>query len=292
MYLCPVESGTVPAGSAALEAVFKPVQPPTTFEETVERLGTAIRLGLLAPGSRLPPERELAGRLRISRSTLRHALTTLVQSGHLVALRGRTGGTFVADEPPLGRAGPRDAARRAPPARCSTTAWRWRRARRCSPASAPGGGPRRARGAHRAHGRGAAPFEEYRRADVRFHIGLAEAARSPRLVTAMTEVQGQMSDLIARIAHPEEVLTRSNAQHRRIVELIRRRDTGRAVRLMREHIEGTEHILAGPDARLRTLSSSRRGGGPESAPKRGSQVAVAIRAKWLLRVLLEVEVDL
>src|SRR5271156_3896355 len=50
---------------AALEAVFMPVQPPTTFEETVERLGTAIRLGLLAPGSRLPPERELAPRLRL-----------------------------------------------------------------------------------------------------------------------------------------------------------------------------------------------------------------------------------
>ena len=42
------------------EAVFQPVRPPTTFEETVERLGTAIRLGLLTPGSRLPPERELA----------------------------------------------------------------------------------------------------------------------------------------------------------------------------------------------------------------------------------------
>ena len=89
------------------------------------------------------------------------------------------------------------------------------------------------------------PFDEYRRADVHFHIGVAEAAHSPRLVTAMTEVQGQMSDLIARIAHPDEVLMRSNAQHRRIVELIRRRDSGRAVRLMREHIEGTEHILAG-----------------------------------------------
>ena len=45
---------------AALEAVFMPVRPPSTFEETVERLGTAIRLGLLAPGSQLPPERELA----------------------------------------------------------------------------------------------------------------------------------------------------------------------------------------------------------------------------------------
>src|SRR3954469_15925098 len=86
---------------AALEAVFKPVHPPTTFGETGERLGTAIRLGLLAPGSQLPPERDLADELRISRSTLRQALTTLVQSGHLVARRGRTGGTFVAEEPPL-----------------------------------------------------------------------------------------------------------------------------------------------------------------------------------------------
>jgi GntR family transcriptional repressor for pyruvate dehydrogenase complex len=86
---------------AALEAVFMPVRPPSTFEETVERLGTAIRLGLLAPGSQLPPERELAKRLRISRSTLRQALTTLVQSGHLVSLRGRSGGTFVAERPPL-----------------------------------------------------------------------------------------------------------------------------------------------------------------------------------------------
>src|ERR1700744_3504154 len=86
---------------AALGAVFMPGQPPSTFEETVERLGTAIRLGLLTPGSRLPPERDLAKQLRISRSTLRQALTTLVQSGHLVSLRGRSGGTFVAAEPPL-----------------------------------------------------------------------------------------------------------------------------------------------------------------------------------------------
>ena len=89
------------------------------------------------------------------------------------------------------------------------------------------------------------PFEDYRRADVRFHIGVAEATGSDRLVTTMTEMQGQMSDLIARIAHPDEVLTQSNAQHKRLITLLRRRDASRAVRLMREHIEGTAHILAG-----------------------------------------------
>ena len=89
-----------------------------------------------------------------------------------------------------------------------------------------------------------ASFEVYRRADVRFHIGVAEAGHSPRLVVAMTEVQGQMSDLIQRVPHPDEVLKHSNAQHKRLVALLRRKDTGRAVRLMREHCQGTEHILA------------------------------------------------
>jgi len=88
--------------ASALRAVFEPVSAPTTFEETVERLGTAIRTGLLPPGSRLPPERDLADQFGIARSTLRQALTTLVQSGYLVALRGRSGGTFVTAAPPLG----------------------------------------------------------------------------------------------------------------------------------------------------------------------------------------------
>jgi GntR family transcriptional regulator, transcriptional repressor for pyruvate dehydrogenase complex len=228
----------------ALEAVFMPVEPPTTFEETVERLGTAIRLGLLAPGSQLPPERDLAEQLNISRSTLRQALTTLVQSGHLVSFRGRAGGTFVAQEPPLGQNVEEEVlgeeARAVLDYRVAVetgaTVLAAERAR-------DGDLERLTEFTRRMDG--AQRFDDYRRADVRFHIGVAEAANSPRLVAAMTEVQGQMGDLIARIAHPEEVLTRANEQHRRLVGLLRRRDVTRAVRLIREHMDGTEHILAG-----------------------------------------------
>jgi GntR family transcriptional regulator, transcriptional repressor for pyruvate dehydrogenase complex len=228
---------------AALETVFKPVRPPTTFEETVERLGTAIRLGLLPPGSKLPAERNLAERLRISRSTLRQALTTLVQSGHLVSVRGRTGGTFVAERPPLAEQDGKP---------LGDDAWAVLDYRVAIETGAT------ILAAERADDEQldvldalvrrmseVRDFEEYRRADIRFHIGVAEAAGSPRLVTAMTEVQGQVSDLIALIPHPEEVLTHSNAQHRRIVSLLRRGRGAQAVTLMREHIEGTEHILAG-----------------------------------------------
>ncbi len=93
--------------------------------------------------------------------------------------------------------------------------------------------------------RSPADFAEYRRADIRFHIGVAEAARSPRLVAEMTEAQGQVSRLLSLIAHPEEVLAQSNAQHRELVELLRGGDAAGAASLMRQHIRGTEHILAG-----------------------------------------------
>jgi GntR family transcriptional regulator, transcriptional repressor for pyruvate dehydrogenase complex len=235
-----------PSGrSPALDAVFQPVQPPTTFEETVERLGTAIRLGLLPPATRLPPERELAEELGISRSTLRQALTTLVQSGHLVSRRGRSGGTFVADEPPLTResADPPlgDEARAVLDYRVVVETGAMVLAAERAQEDDLARLHRLTEDMTVAPG---ASFEVYRRADVRFHIGLAEACHSPRLVVAMTEVQGQMSDLIHRVSHPDEVLRHSNAQHRRLVALLRRRDTARAVRLMREHCEGTEHILA------------------------------------------------
>jgi GntR family transcriptional regulator, transcriptional repressor for pyruvate dehydrogenase complex len=245
MYLWDVDpTGTVER-SAALDAVFKPVQPPTTFEETVERLGTAIRLGILPPGSRLPPERDLAEELRISRSTLRQALTTLVQSGHLVSLRGRSGGTFVADRPPLGH----DAGRE-PLGHETRAVLDYRVAVETGATVLAAERSTEEDLEHlteltRAMDAARGPFEEYRRADVAFHIGVAEASHSARLVRAMTEVQGQMSDLIARIAHPDAVLTSSNAQHKRLITLLGRRDSGRAVRLMREHMEGTEHILAG-----------------------------------------------
>src|SRR5215210_2080986 len=175
------------APSPAVAAIFEPVQCPTTFEETVERLGTGIRLGLLPPGTRLPPERELAELFGISRSTLRQALTTLTQTGHLVALRGRTGGTFVAAEPPLRG-----------PGVVLDDQWRdlldYRIAVEtgavvlaCERADEAIIGRLRELITTMAL---ASDFPAYRRADVAFHLTLAEAAGSARLMSAATEVQG------------------------------------------------------------------------------------------------------
>ncbi len=209
------------------QTVFAPVQSQTAFEETLERLGTAIKLGLLEPGARLPAERELCRQLGISRSTLRQALTALVQSGHLYAARGRSGGTFVAESPPPVPA----------PSAALLAGWRDACDQRLAVELAVA-----LLAAERAGPGALAPLAEcvsamddtledfpaFRQADVRWHIGLAEAAGSPRLVAAMTEAQGQMSDLISYIAHPPELLAWTNQQHGKMLSAVRKRDGVRA----------------------------------------------------------------
>jgi GntR family transcriptional repressor for pyruvate dehydrogenase complex len=229
---------------AAVAAVFEPVQPPTTFEETVERLGTAIRLGILGPGLRLPSERELADQLGISRSTLRQAITTLVQSGHLTSVRGRGGGTFVVQEPPLAAGSPSGPVRED-----------WRDVLDVRLAIEIGAATLAADRAGEddlalmrdciERMAAASEFDDYRRADIRFHIAIAEASGVPRLVALVGEVEADVSELIAHIAHPPEVLEHSNGEHARMVEAFARHDTSRAVRIMRRHLDGTEHILGG-----------------------------------------------
>ena len=85
---------------ADLAALLGPVRAGNAFEETVERMLTVIKLGLVAPGDRFPPERELAALLGVSRLTLREAIRALQQSGFVESRRGRFGGTFVTYEQP------------------------------------------------------------------------------------------------------------------------------------------------------------------------------------------------
>jgi DNA-binding FadR family transcriptional regulator len=230
--------------ATSLDTVFAPVHSQTAFEETVERLGTAIRLGLLPPGTRLPAERELCAKLGIARSTLRQSLVALGQSGHLRATRGRGGGTFVADpQPPA-----------PPPSRDMLAHWREICDERLAVEvgiavlAAERADPDRLDALDQlvmAIDDMLDDFGAYRQADIRFHVGLAEATGSTRLVTAMTETQGVMSALISLIAHPPGVLDSSNQQHRRLLAAVRRHDQAAAAREMSEHVRGTEQVLAG-----------------------------------------------
>ncbi len=63
-------------------------EPTRLYEEAMVRLAEHIRKGKLKPGDRLPSERDLAARMKISRATLREALRVMQLQGMLVSRRG------------------------------------------------------------------------------------------------------------------------------------------------------------------------------------------------------------
>ena len=231
-------------GRPAVTGVFAPVTSPSTFEATVARLGTAIRLGVLEPGARLPPERELADQLQISRSTLRQALRALTESGHLTAQRGRSGGTFVAAEPPMSAGAGESELHR----------WRELLDRRTAiELGAAQLATERATAAeleplaeHTATMRASLDdWRSFRRADVLFHIAIAEATGSRWLVEAMTVVHGEWSELLDLAPHPTSVLEHAADQHDQIVQAFARSDADQVLRVVRDHVRGSEALFEG-----------------------------------------------
>ncbi len=81
----------------------EPIEQTRASDSARSFIRSLIYTGELGPGDALPPERELAARLGISRITLREALKTLEGSGYVVTRVGAKGGTRVADVPALKR---------------------------------------------------------------------------------------------------------------------------------------------------------------------------------------------
>ena len=71
------------------------VRPPA-YQLLADELRAEITSGRLRPGERLPPEPELCVRTGVSRSTVREALRLLASQHLIVTTRGVTGGSFVA----------------------------------------------------------------------------------------------------------------------------------------------------------------------------------------------------
>ena len=236
----------MPGGSPAITAaVFRAVRTGNAFEDTVERLLEGVKLGVYAPGDRLPPERELTRRLGISRITLREALRELAAAGYVETKRGRFGGTFILRQPePLVRdeitrdmggklydaltfrrvveAGAAEMA-----ARASLTMQQRENLAECLAA------------VHTAGSSG------YRQADTRLHLAIADAAGSPMLTASVVEGRVQLVDLLNAIPMLARNLEHANVQHAAIVRAILAGDPDRARRAMEEHVAGTAALLRG-----------------------------------------------
>lgn len=75
--------------------MFEAVKPNRVFQEVVEQIQNAILSGKIAPGEKLPPERELKESFGVSRGTLREAFRVLEQKGLIDIQLGAAGGAMV-----------------------------------------------------------------------------------------------------------------------------------------------------------------------------------------------------
>lgn len=231
------------------EVVLRPVRAHHAFESCVEQLATAIRLGVYPRGSALPPERDLAERLQVSRATLREAMAALRQAGLVETTRGRGGGTVVTLKPgtPSGRA-----AARITPARRKDwlDALDFRRIVEAGGAALAADRPltdvRRAQ-LERAHAEVAAAARpaEHRQADSRFHLTIASLAGSSRTVEAVTSVQATLHEMLLAIPVLDANIAHSDRQHARLVRAILAGKPDLARRVMEEHCDDTAALLRG-----------------------------------------------
>ena len=231
------------------DAVLRPVRGHHAFEGCVEQLATAIRLGVYPVGSLLPPERELAERLAVSRATLREAIAALRQAGLVETRRGRGGGSTVTSQ---ARGRFRGGLSRV----SSSTKAEWLDALEFRRVVEPGAAhlaashelsePDRARLREtEAAVQDAAGKRGHRQADSRLHLTIASLSGSALLQQAVTSVQSTLDSMLGAIPALETNIAHSHRQHRQICRAIVDGRADRARKVMEDHCDDTAALLRG-----------------------------------------------
>lgn len=215
----------------------------SAVQGVADQLRAAIHRGDLAAGAQLPPERELATQLGVSRITLRESLRILIEEGYLEARRGSRGGTFVTElEVPYSRwlasmradlaqfedvlefriAVERAAAKLAALRRDDADV-----ARIDAAAALMGKVNDRA---------------SFRNADSAFHRSVADAARSPRLAAAIEAARSELFIHTDNMIYVE-LIAEAMEEHAQISDAIARGDEIAAASAVETHLEATRRGL-------------------------------------------------
>jgi GntR family transcriptional repressor for pyruvate dehydrogenase complex len=221
------------------------------FENTVEQLARAIRLGVLANGEQLPPERELAERLGVARNTLRDAIAALRESKLVTTRRGRGGGTWVtysAEFPTASASSPKASFVRSGAALADALDFRrvvepgaaWLTANRSLARD------QRVWLTDSLREVDEAPDNASRRvADSRLHLAVAALSGSPMLIDAVTRSQAALHEMLTAIPVLKRNIEHSDQQHQEILSAILAGDADRARTIMEEHCDATSALLRG-----------------------------------------------
>jgi GntR family transcriptional repressor for pyruvate dehydrogenase complex len=237
-----------PSAHRLPQAVLRPVRDGNAFEATVEQLATSVRLGVFVAGQQLPPERELAETLGVSRTTLREAIAALREAGMVQTRRGRGGGTVVTYRAPAqGEASDRGLGMT--PAQMRD-ALDFRRV--VEPGAAALAASRELSAEQRAwlvtcrqDVERSADVAHHRQADSRLHLAIATLSGSDLLVSAVTHAQGMLHDMLSAIPVLAPNIGHSNEQHRAVVDAVLGGDPDGARLAMQEHCDATSALLRG-----------------------------------------------
>lgn len=215
----------------------EPIRKTSTSRLVFERLRGAIHLSAYLPGEMLPPEREIADQLGVSREMVRDAIRRLAKEGYISSRRGPNGGHVVTElNLPKARrvrafmvnaesldhlmefrmVNERLAAHLAAERRQSEDLERMA----CSIDDLAA----------------ATNIQRFRRADSAFHLAVAEASRNPHVVDAITMAREEIFLLHGTVDY-EIVLETSLYSHRRIFEAIRRQSAALAAQEMERHLD-------------------------------------------------------
>lgn len=232
-----------------LETAFRPTRRLTLCEEIAEQVRTLLRKGQLAPGDRLPPERELARLLGVSRNSLREAIRSLVEQDVLVSRRGD--GTYVAAgnqaafEPPVARAVRRQRRRLA-----DILAFRQAVEPEMAALAAAKAGPGDIERLHKVLEAQAARLDQDRDdadLDAQFHRLLAKAGKNGVFVSVMTALDEIVRETrFGPLRDPRRRWISLRA-HEALLEAVGAHDVEAARRAMRTHLAAVAESLLGED---------------------------------------------
>ncbi len=217
----------------------KAVEPQRLYRRIADQIARLIRRGEYRPGERLPPERDLARQLEVSRPSVREALIALEVEGYVEVRVGS--GVYVTLQRPSARgssalpadSGPFEliAARRLLESECAALA-----ARQASPAQI-----QRMKAAlsamERDRRRAVMPLDN----DRRFHLELAEGSGNSALALAVRTLWDQRTGpLFLRLEHhfdTPDLWAAAIAEHNAVMAAVENHDAGGARAAMRRHLD-------------------------------------------------------
>jgi DNA-binding FadR family transcriptional regulator len=228
------------------QTVYSPVRRGSAVAETVERLGRAIGMGLLRPGDGLPPESRLAEDLGISPVTLRSALTILRGAGLLETRRGRRGGTFVAAGGSAEAVLPAEALPSEADIR-DLVDYRVVVEGGAAALAADRATAEQLEHLDRLAGEmeAANDFDAWSERDALFHLIIADASRSQRLVGQVAQIRAEVYRISKLGTVPHGTVSLSDREHREILRAVASGDAELARETMVRHVESTRALWLG-----------------------------------------------